>query len=109
MLAYNEMAPPFFSSPSSTETEERLNLTVFYFTFSFFCSTVIILSLGSYKHLLICNVGVVDTQIHVRYLVPLNHHLSNTLNVIAQALISARSCFLLLYLAIWLLSRSDIV
>lgn len=54
MLADNEMAPPFFSSPFFTGTEERQN------SYDGVMFIMLLLLLRRYQPLLIGNVGVLD-------------------------------------------------
>lgn len=67
MLADNVITPPFLSSPSSTRTEERLTVPVFWCCVAFairLCLYVFVV--GLHRSMLICNVGDENLQILVK-------------------------------------------
>lgn len=85
MLADNEIAPPFVSSPSSTGTEERLQPLPLYFVF-------MILLLHKSMH--ICYIGNENLQIRVIYPATFNQYLIHSPDLIVRMLIASQSSFI---------------
>lgn len=94
MLADNEIAPPFVSSPTSTRTEERLTVTVFYCCAASTIIFFVFMFLLLHRSMLICYVGDENLQILVICLATFSQYLIHSPDVNVQMLIASQSCFI---------------